>query len=208
MLSFVAVQSTLCYPMDFSTPRSSVLHDLPEFAQIHVHWISYVTISSSTTPFSFCLQSFPASGSFLMSWIVSGGQSIGASDSASILPKINPGWFPLGLTGLISLQSKGLLKSLLQHHSSEILIFWNSAFFIVQFSHLCMTTGKTMALTRWTFVGKVMSVLFNKLSAAAAAKSLQSCPTLCDPIDGSPPGSPVPWILCAAKWNIFLRRQN
>ena len=60
-----------------------------------------------------------------------------------------------------------------------------------------MTTGKTIALTRWTFVGKVMSVLFNKLSAAAAAKSLQSCPTLCDPIDGSPPGSPVPWILQA-----------
>ena len=59
-----------------------------------------------------------------------------------------------------------------------------------------MTTGKTIALTRWTFVGKVMSLLFNKLSAAAAAaKSLQLCPTLCDPIDGSPPGSPVPGIL-------------
>ena len=62
-----------------------------------------------------------------------------------------------------------------------------------------MTTGKTIALTRWTFVGKVMSLLFNMLSAAAAAavKSLQSCPTLCDPIDGSPPGSPVPGILQA-----------
>ena len=60
-----------------------------------------------------------------------------------------------------------------------------------------MTTGKTKALTTWTFVGKVMSLLFNTLSAAAAAKSLQSCPTLCDPIDGSPPGSPVPGILQA-----------
>ena len=63
-----------------------------------------------------------------------------------------------------------------------------------------MTTGKTIALTRWTFVGKVMSLLFNMLSAAAAAasaKSLQSCPTLCDPIDSSPPGSPVPGILQA-----------
>ena len=57
-----------------------------------------------------------------------------------------------------------------------------------------MTTGKTIALTRWTFVGKVMSLLFNMLSAA---KSLQSCPTLCDPIDGSPTGFPVPGILQA-----------
>ena len=61
-----------------------------------------------------------------------------------------------------------------------------------------MTTGKTIALTRGTFIGKVMSLLFNMLSAAAAAaKSLQSCPTLCDPIDGSPPGSLVPGILQA-----------
>ena len=69
---------------------------------------------------------------------------------------------------------------------------------IVQLSHPYMTTGKTIALTRRSFVGKVMSLLFNMLSAAdaaAAAKSLQLCPTLCDPIDGSPPGSPVPGIL-------------
>ena len=59
-----------------------------------------------------------------------------------------------------------------------------------------MTTGKTIALTRQIFVGKVMSLLFNLLSVAVA-KSLQSCPTLCDPIDGSPPGSPVPGILQA-----------
>ena len=57
-----------------------------------------------------------------------------------------------------------------------------------------MTTGKTIAMTRWTFVGKGMSLNFNMLSAAAA-KSLQSCPTLCDPIDGSPSGSPVPGVL-------------
>ena len=60
-----------------------------------------------------------------------------------------------------------------------------------------MTTGKTIALTGWTFVGKVMSLFFNMLSATAAAKSLQSCLTLCDPIDGSPPGSAVPGILQA-----------
>ena len=63
---------------------------------------------------------------------------------------------------------------------------------MVQLSHPYMTTGKTTALTRWTFVDKVMSLLFNMLSVAAAAKSLQLCPNLFDPIDGSPPGSPVP----------------
>ena len=68
---------------------------------------------------------------------------------------------------------------------------------MVQISHPYMTTGKTIALTRWTIVGKVMSLLFNMLSAAATAKLLQSCPTLCSPIDGSPAGSPVPGILQA-----------
>ena len=60
-----------------------------------------------------------------------------------------------------------------------------------------MTTGKTIAVTRRTFVGKVMSLVLNMLSAAAAAKSLQSCPILCDPIDGTPPGSAFPGILQA-----------
>ena len=69
--------------------------------------------------------------------------------------------------------------------------------FIVQLSHPYMTTEKTIALIRQTFVGKVMSVLFNILSAVGAAESLQSCPTLCDPIDGSPPGSPAPGSLQA-----------
>ena len=61
------------------------------------------------------------------------------------------------------------LKSLLQHHSSKTSILWHSAFFIVQLSHPYMTTGKTIALTRWTFVGKVMSLLFNMLSRLAIA---------------------------------------
>ena len=86
------------------------------------------------------------------------------------------------------------LKSLLQHHSSKASILWCSAFFTVQLSHPYMTTGKIIALTRRTFVDKVMSLLFNMLSAA---KSPQSCPTLCDPIDGNPPGSAVPGILQA-----------
>ena len=105
------------------------------------------------------------------------GQSIGVSASASVLLM---NWFDL-------LAVQGVLKSLLQHHSSKASILWHSAFFMVQFSHPYMTTGKTIALTMWTFVGKVMSLLFNMLSAAAAAaaKSLQSCPTLCNPIYSS-----------------------
>ena len=94
----------------------------------------------------------------------SDGQSIGASSSASVLPMNLQGWFPLGLTGLIFLQSTGLFKSLLQHHSSKASILWCSAFFMVQFSHPYMTTGKNIALTRWTFVSKVMSLTFNMLS--------------------------------------------
>ena len=90
----------------------------------------------------------------------------------------------------------GTLKSLLQQHSSKALILSRSAFFIVQLSHPYMTTGKTIALTRQTFVGKVLSLLFNMLCAAAAV-SLGSCPTLCGPIDGSPPGSPIPGIIQA-----------
>ena len=103
------------------------------------------TISSSVIPFSSCPQSFPASGSFQMSQLfTSAVQSIGVSTSASVLPMNIQDWFPLGLTGWISLQSKGLSRVV-----------------------------------------------------AAAAKSLQLCPTLCDPTDGSPPGSPVPGILQA-----------
>ena len=113
---------------------------------------------------------------------------------------INPSNEHLGLVSLRMdwldlLADQGTLKSLLQYHSSKASIFLCSAFFIVQLSHPYMSTGKTIALTRQTFVGKVMSLLFNMLSAAAAAKSLQSCPTLCDPIDGRPPGSPIPGIL-------------
>ena len=128
-------------------------------------WWWHPTISSSLVPFSSHLQTFPSSGSFLMSQlVVSGSQNIGASASASVLPMNTQDWFPSGWTGWISLQSKGLLKSLLQLHSSKASILGRSAFFIVQVSHPYRTTGKTIALTRQTFVGKVMSLLFNMLS--------------------------------------------
>ena len=115
------------------------------------------TISSSATSFFSCLQYFPASGSFLTSRLfVSGGQSTGVSTSASV-PLMNiQDWFPLGLTDLIPLQSKGLFKSL-QHHSSKTSVLWPSAFFMVQLSHPYVTTGKIIALTIQTFVSKVMS---------------------------------------------------
>ena len=90
------------------------------------------SISSSVIPFFSCLQSFPASGSFPMSqFFTSGGQSIEVSASAWVLPMNSQHWFPLGLTGWISLQSKGLFKSLLQHHSSKASVLRPSAFFIV-----------------------------------------------------------------------------
>ena len=128
-------------------------------------WWCHPTISSSVVPFFSCLQSFPASKSFQrIQFFASGGQSIGVSASASILLMNIQDWSPLGWTGCISLQSKGLARVFSQHHSSKALILWCSAFFRVQFSYPYTTTGKTIALTRWTFVGKVMSLVFNMLS--------------------------------------------
>ena len=123
------------------------------------------TISSSVVPFSSWPPSFPASRSFQISQLfASGGQSIGVSASTSVLPMNIQDWFPLALYWLDFLAVQGTLKNLFQHHSSKASILWHSAFFIVQFSHLHMTTGKTIALTRRTFVDKVMSLLFNMLS--------------------------------------------
>ena len=101
----------------------------------------------------------------LFTW---GGQSTGVSALASVLPKNTQQWSRLGWTSWTSLQSKGLSR-VLQHHSSKASILWCSAFFIVQLSHPYMTTGKIIALTRWIFVGKVMSLLFYMLSRFVVA---------------------------------------
>ena len=128
---------------------------------------SHATTSSSVIPFSSCPQSFLASGSFPTSrFLTSGGRGTGVS--ASVLPMNIQDWFPLGWTGWISFLSKGL-KNLFQHHSSKVSILWCSAFFIVQLSHPHITTGKTIALTRWTFTGHGMSLLFNMLSRLVIA---------------------------------------
>ena len=107
-------------------------------------------------PFSSCPQSFPASGSFLMSQLfASSGQSIG-SFSFNISPSNKPpGLISFRMDCLDLLAVQGTLKSLLQHHSSKASILRHSASFIVRLSHPYMTTGKTIALTRWTFVGNV-----------------------------------------------------
>ena len=125
------------------------------------------TISSSVVPFSSHFQSFPASGSSPMSqFFTSGGQNIGASASASVLPMSIQDWLPLRMDWLDRLAVQGSLKSLPQHPSSKAPILRCSAIFMVQLSHPYsdMTIGKNIALTRQTFAGKVMSLLLNMLS--------------------------------------------
>ena len=159
--------------MDCSAPGFLVHHQVPELTQTHVHQVSDSiqpchSLSSPSSP-AFSLSQyqryFPMSQFF--AW---GGQSIGASPSVNEYSLMNEYFHEY--SGLISfrinwfdlLGVQGTLKSLLQHHSSKASILWCSAFFIVQLSHPYLTTGKTIALTRWDFVGKVMSLLFNLLS--------------------------------------------
>ena len=130
-----------------------------------IELVCHPTISSSVVPFSSHLQSFPASGSFQMSQLFSsGGQRTGVSASTSILPINQSGLISFRMDWLDLLAVQGTLKTLLKHHSSKASILQCSAFFIVQLSHSYMTTEKTIALTRRTFVGKVMTLLLNVLS--------------------------------------------
>ena len=123
----------------------------------------HLTISSSVVPFS-CLQSFPASGSFQMRQLfASGGQNIGVSVSISVLPMNTQDWSPLGWTGWIYCSPRDFQESspTPQFKSFNSLVL---SFLCGPLSHPYMTTGKTIALMRRTFVGKVMSLLFNMLS--------------------------------------------
>ena len=154
---------TLCDPMDCSTPGFPVLHHLLELAQTPLTWQCHPTILSSVIPFSSCLLSFPVSGSFPVSWLfASGGQRIGFSFSISLSNEYS-GLISFRINWLDLLAFQGTLKSL-QHHSSSASIFHRSTFFMVQLSHLYMTTGETTAWTIWTFVDKVMFLLFNTQS--------------------------------------------
>ena len=109
-----SVMSDSLHPMNCITPGLPVHHQFPEFTQTHVHQSQWChpTISSSVIPFSSCPQSFPISGSFPVSQLfASGGQNIGVSASASVLPMNTQDWSPLGWTGWISLQSQGLSRA-------------------------------------------------------------------------------------------------
>ena len=166
--------------MDCSMPGLPVHHQLPEFTQIHVHWVGD-TIQpshplSSPSPPTFNLPSirvFSDKSVLCIRWpkYWSFSFSISPSYEYSGLISFRIDWFDL-------LVVQETLRSLLQRHSSKTSILQCSAFFMVQFSHPYMTTGKTTALPRWTFVGKVMSLLFNMLSSLIVAMKLKDAYSL------------------------------
>ena len=162
---------TLCDPVDCSTPGFPVLHHLPEFDQIHVHWVhDAIQPSHTLSPSSPSVLNL-SQHQDLFQWLGSlcWYPSIGASASASVLPMNIHGWFPWELIDLISLLSKDSQESSPTPQFKSINSLALSLLFIVQLSHLYMTTGKTTALTIWTFVSKVMSLLFNMLSRFVTA---------------------------------------
>ena len=150
--------------MNLSTPGLPVHHQLPEFTETHIHRVSDAIQPShplsSPSP-AFHLSQYQG----LFQWVTSHQVpkywslcfNISPSNEHSRMISFRMDWLDL-------LAVQGTLKSLLQHHSSKASVFRHSAFFTVQLSHQHMTTGKTIALTRRTFVGKVMSLLLNMLS--------------------------------------------
>ena len=152
--------------MDRKTSGSSVLHCLLESAQTHAHWVGYAICHLILScPLLLLSSVFPKIRVFPMSQLfASGEQSIRALASASVLSMNIQGWFPLGLTDLIYLQYKGLSR-VLSNTTVWKLQFLGAQPFLWPNSHICTwTTGKTIALTIWTFVSKAMSLLFNMLS--------------------------------------------
>ena len=149
--------------MDCSTPDFPVLYCLPEFGETQVHWVCDIIQPSQLLPFSALNlsqhQGFSSESVLCIMWpkYWSFSFSISPSNVYSGLISFRMDWFHL-------LAVQGPLKSLLQHHDSKEWILWHSAFFVIQLSRLYMTTGKTIALTVWMFVSKVISLLFNMLS--------------------------------------------
>ena len=156
---------TLCDPMDCSTLAFPVHHQLPKLAQTHVQWVGdaiqpFHPLSSPSPP-SFNLtqhQALSNESVLHIRWPKYWSFSFSISPSNEY-----PGLISLRIDWLDLLAVQGILESLLQHHSSKALILQCSALFMVQLSHPFMAIGKTIALTRWIFVGKVMSLLFNML---------------------------------------------
>ena len=153
---------TLCNPMNRSMPGLPVHHQLPESTQTHVHWVGDAIQPS----YPLSSPSSPALKQGLFHWVNSSHEV--AKILVFQLQHQSLQWKPrtdlLRMDCLDLLAVQGTHKSLLQHHSSKVSILLHSAFFIVQLSHPYTTTGKTVALTRWTFIDKVMSLLFNMLS--------------------------------------------
>ena len=156
---------TLCDPMNHSTPGLTIHHELPEFTQTHVHRVGDAIQPSHPCrpllllpPIPPSIRVFSNESILCMRWPEYSSFSFSISPSNE-----HPGLISFRMDWLDLLAVQGTLKSLLQHHSSKASIFWCSAFLTVQLLHPYMTTGKTIALTRWTFVGKVMSLLFNML---------------------------------------------
>ena len=155
---------TLCDPMNRSTPGLPVHHQLPEFTQTHIHRVSDAIQPSHPLSFSNCPQSLTASvfsneSTLRMRWPKYWSFSFSISPSKEI-----PGLISFRMDWLDRLAVQRTLKSLLQHYSSKASILRRSAFFTVQLSHPYVPTGKTIALTRRTFVGKVKALLLNMLS--------------------------------------------
>ena len=165
-LQFTQSCLTLCDPMDCSTPGFPVHHQLPEFTQTHLHWVCDAIQPShllwSPSPPAFNLSQHQG----LFKWVSSSHQVTKVLEfqlqHQSFQWIFRTDSFRMAWLDLLAVQ--GTLKSLLQHHSSKASILRCSAFFILQLSHPYMTTGKTIALTRRTFVDKAMSLLFNMLS--------------------------------------------
>ena len=151
--------------MDCSTPGLPVHHQLPEFTQTHVHLVSdaiqpsHPLSSPSLPPIPPSIRVFSNESALCIRWPKYWSFSFSIS-----LSNEHPGPIFFRMDWLDLLAVQGILRSFLQHHSSKASILRHSAFFTVQLSHPYMTTGKTIALTRRTFVGKVMSLLFNMLS--------------------------------------------
>ena len=157
--------------MDCSTLGLPVRHQFLEFTQTYVHWVSDTIqpshpLSSSSPPAFSLLQDHS-----LFQWVSSLHQVakvlVFQLQHQSFQWIFRTDFFRMDWLNLLAVQ--GTLKSLLQHHTSKASILWHSAFFTVQLSHPYTTTGKTIALTRWTFVGKLMSLLFNMLSRLVIA---------------------------------------
>ena len=167
-VSVSSVQSclTLCDPMNRSMPGLPVHYQLLEFTQTHVHWVSDAFQPShplsSPSPPNLNLSQHQGLFKWVtlrIRWPKYCSFSFNTSPSNE-----HPGLISFRIDWLVLLAVQGTLKSLLQHHISKASILWHSAFFIAQLSHPYVTTGKTVTLTRWTFVDKVMSLLFNMLS--------------------------------------------